>query len=265
VTTHRATGRSVTDPSNLLRVMPAEGGNVHVEHVVVLVGGEAPDPEALVAVAPDLADAGLVVAADSGLHHAAALGLHVHAVVGDLDSADPAAVAAARDAGAEVDVHPVDKDATDLELALRAARDRGGRRVTVVGGGGGRHDHLLANALVLTSPEFADLHLDAFVGTARCTVVRTRAALTGAPGSLCSLLAVGGPARGVRTEGLRFALHGEDLTPGSTRGVSNELVAARAGVTVTHGVLLVVQPHALGDPGRPSPSPNPSANPSPEA
>lgn len=267
MTTHRATGRSVTDPSNLLRVMPAEGGTVHREHVVVLVGGEAPDPAALASVVPDLADAALVVAADSGLHHAAALGLPVHLVVGDLDSADPGAVAAARAAGAEIDRHPVDKDATDLELALGAARDRGARRVTVVGGGGGRHDHLLANALVLASAEFAALDLDAYVGTARCTVVRAATALTGAPGSLCSLLAVGGPARGVRTDGLRFALHDEDLIPGSTRGLSNELTGTHARVVLADGVLLVVQPHALGDPERPTLStpPTPSTTPTPEA
>ena len=279
MTTHRLAGRSVTDPSNLLRVMPAEGGTVHdasvepvepvapvrradpARHAVVLVGGDAPDPVALTAAAPTLADAALVVAADSGLHHAAALGLTVHVVVGDLDSADPGAVAAARAAGAAVDRHPVDKDATDLELALGTARDRGARRVTVVGGGGGRHDHLLANALVLASAEFATLELDAYVGTARCTVVRTAAALTGAPGSLCSLLAVGGPARGVRTDGLRFALHDEDLIPGSTRGLSNELTGSHACVVLTDGVLLVVQPHALGDLDRPSPSPTPSPSP----
>ena len=67
------------------------------------------------------------------------------------------------------------------------------------------------------------------------------------PGSLCSLLPVGGVAHGVRTEGLRFPLHDEDLLPGSTRGVSNEFTAREATVSVRDGVLLAVQPHALED------------------
>lgn len=209
---------------------------------VVLAGGELPPVPALHTV---LADDVLVVAADSGLDHARALGLRVDVVVGDLDSASTAAVTAARAAGVEFETHPVDKDATDLELALRCARDRGARRVTVVGGGGGRHDHLLANALVLAAVELADLELDALVGTARITVVRHRATLHGPPGSLCSLLPVGGVAHGVHTHGLRFPLHGEDLLPGSTRGISNELLATDATVTVAAGVLLAVQPHAL--------------------
>ena len=55
-------------------------------------------------------------------------------------------------------------------------------------------------------------------------------------------------AHGVRTDGLRFPLHGEDLLPGSTRGISNELLGTTATVTVADGVLLAVQPHALVHP-----------------
>jgi len=214
-----------------------------VWRAVVLAGGELPPREALHAVLTD--GPPLVIAADSGLDHALALGIHTDLVVGDLDSASAAAQDAARAAGTEFETHPVDKDATDLELALAAARDRGARRVIVVGGGGGRHDHLLANALVLAAVEFADLDLDALVGTARITVVRTRVTLHGHPGDLCSLIPVGGAARGVHTTGLRFPLHGEDLLPGSTRGVSNELLDTTATVSLADGILLAVQPHAL--------------------
>jgi thiamine pyrophosphokinase len=57
-----------------------------------------------------------------------------------------------------------------------------------------------------------------------------------------TLLAVGGAVTGVRTTGLRYPLHGETLTPGSSRGVSNELVEPVATVTVATGVLLVAVP-----------------------
>jgi thiamine pyrophosphokinase len=46
----------------------------------------------------------------------------------------------------------------------------------------------------------------------------------------------------VRTTGLRYPLDGDDLTPGSTRGLSNELVEHVASVSVAGGVLLAVQP-----------------------
>lgn len=209
---------------------------------IVVAGGTLPPPGAVLAL---VVGRPLVVAADSGLDHALALGLPVDVVVGDLDSASPEALDTARAAGTRFEIHPRDKDATDLELALAVARRDGARRVTVVGGGGGRHDHLLANALVLGAADLDGVDLDALVGTARITVVRAERTLRGAPGSLCSLIPIGGPARGVRTDGLRFALQGEDLLPGSTRGVSNELVADSAHVAVSQGVLLAVQPDAL--------------------
>jgi thiamine pyrophosphokinase len=188
----------------------------------------------------------VVVAADSGVEHALALGRDVDLVVGDLDSAAPAALDAAIAGGAEVRRFPADKDQSDLELALGAARTAGAGRVIVVGGAGGRLDHFLANALLLASPSLADVDVEALVGNARITVVRHEARLTGAPGDVCSLLAVGGPARGVRTTGLRFPLHGEDLLPGSTRGLSNDLTDPVATVSLEHGALLAVQPDIGG-------------------
>jgi thiamine pyrophosphokinase len=207
--------------------------------VLVFAGGDRPPSTALDGLLP----ADVVIAADSGLGHALALGCHVDLVVGDLDSAAPSDLERAAAAGSVIERHPVAKDATDLELALEAARAHGADHVVVIGGHGGRLDHFLANALVLTSPALAGMRVEARVGDADLVVVRDHAELQGRIGDLCSLLPVGGPARGVLTEGLRFPLHSEDLHPGSTRGVSNELVTTRAHVSLTHGVLLAVLPH----------------------
>jgi thiamine pyrophosphokinase len=211
---------------------------------LVFAGGD-PVPAA---VAPRLAAPAFVVAADSGLAHADALGRHVDLLVGDLDSVDPEQLAAARGSGTRVETHPTDKDQTDLELALDAARTRGAVDVTVVGGHGGRLDHLLANLTLLASPRWAGLHLDAWLGAAHVVVVRDEAELTGSPGSLVTLIALGGPAHGVRTDGLRYPLVDEDLEAGTTRGVSNELVAATARIAVRAGTLLVIRPYALDEP-----------------
>lgn len=206
---------------------------------LVFAGGDPLPPELAKRLpGPDA----LVVAADSGLEHANALGRRVDLVVGDFDSADPNAVAAAEAAGTEVERHPVAKDQTDLELALSAARARGATRIVVVGGYGGRLDHFLANALALAVPAADGVAVEWVTGEALVTVVRSEADISGTPGDLLSLLAVGGPARGVRTKGLRYPLTGEDLAPGSTRGVSNELTEPVAHVSVEAGTVLAVQP-----------------------
>jgi thiamine pyrophosphokinase len=207
--------------------------------VVVLAGGEAVDER----LRAQLPRPDFVVAADSGLEQAAALGLTVDLVVGDLDSVDPAALAAAEHAGVVVERHPAAKDQTDLELAVLAAQRRGATRVIIVGAFGGRIDHELANLMLLGSSDYASLHLEVIGPGGRVIAVHDRIEIAGAPGDLLTLLAVGGPAHGVRTEGLRYPLRGETLEAGSTRGVSNELVEPVAIVEVAAGVVLVLLPN----------------------
>jgi thiamine pyrophosphokinase len=212
---------------------------VTAERTVLLFTGGDPVDAALASRLPPDA---YVIAADSGLEQAALLERRVDLVVGDLDSVHPRTLEAAIAAGAAVERHPEAKDETDLELGLLAAVARGATRVVVAGGHGGRVDHFIANALLLASPRFAGLEVEAFVGSARMAVVRGHVTLMAEPGDLVSLLALGGPAEGVRTCGLQFPLSGERLDVGSTRGVSNVFVGARATVEVGSGTLLVVQP-----------------------
>ena len=189
-----------------------------------------------------------MIAADSGLEHAAALGLRVDVLVGDLDSASAHAVRAAEAAGVRIERHPAAKDATDLELALDYALAAGATRVTVVSGGGGeRLDHHLAELVLLAAPRFAPLHLDARIGTARVVAIHAgeEVSLTGAPGAVLTLLALGGPARGVTATGVRWPLAADTLQPGSTRGVSNEIVSSPVVVQLGGGSLLAVGTHPL--------------------
>jgi len=206
---------------------------------LIFAGGDDLDPR----FASSLDRRALVIAADGGLDLAHRLGFRPAIVVGDLDSATPAALARAERDGTRVDRHPPDKDRTDLDLALSAAAAAGAGAVTVVGAGGGRLDHLLANLALGCATRHHDLDVELLAGPARVTVVRTRATCTGEVGSLLSLLAIGGPAEGVRTTGLRWQWLGERLDVGSTRGISNEMLERVATVSVGSGTLLVVQPH----------------------
>jgi len=208
--------------------------------VVVIAGGEAPRPEAALAVPPGAE----VIVADGGLDHARALGLDVAVAVGDFDSASEEAVAAAEAAGVRIVRHPAAKDATDLELALDLAVSSGASRILVLAGDRGRLDHLLAGLLLLGSGKYAGVEIDARVGAARVHVVRGRRVLPGEPGELVSLLALHGEATGVTTGGLAYELRGKTLGPGSSRGVSNVLTAAEAIVSVARGTLLAVFPGA---------------------
>lgn len=214
-------------------------------HVVVLAGGDPVRPP----LPRPLPRADAVIAADSGLAAAEGLGLSVDVVVGDLDSVEPAQLAAARAAGVRIEVHPRDKDRTDLAIALDTAIDSGAEAITVVGGAGGRFDHLLAGALLLASPSYADAEVTAVMGPAVVTVVRGERRLHGRSGEIVGLVAVHGPARGVTTQGLAYPLIDDELSAGSSRGVSNILHTDTALVHVREGVLLAVQPGAMAPDG----------------
>jgi thiamine pyrophosphokinase len=205
---------------------------------IVAAGGEPLDDVWRTELAADA----LVIAADSGLAHVYALGRTPHVVVGDFDSVDPDHLEQATTEGARIERHPADKDATDLELALEIARQLGATEVTVIGAGGGRLDHLLTAMTLLAAPEWAEMRIEAFAGPARLTVVHDHADLVGAIGSLVTLLVVGAAATGITTTGLRWPLVDENLAATSTRGVSNEITASPATVTVGTGTLLAIQP-----------------------
>jgi thiamine pyrophosphokinase len=178
--------------------------------------------------------------------HAVALGWPVHVLVGDLDSVPAALVEQLAAGGTEVVRHPRAKDHTDLALALALAVEAGASRVTVVGGHGGRLDHLLANVLLLGSDELAAVDVDARMGPSRLTVVRRERELWGVPGEVVSLVALGAGAVGVTTSGLLFGLHDATLAAGTSQGVSNEMTAERATVSVRSGVLAAIQPGERG-------------------
>ena len=203
------------------------------EAVVILAGGSAP-PAWL---AGELPSRVFVIAADSGLDYVRRLGLEVNLIVGDLDSVSPEVLASYPDV--RIERHSPDKDQTDLELALDAASEIDAGQVIVVGGSGGRIDHLLANASLITSDRFAGLEISWLTAEARSHVVRSALSIHGSVGDLVSLIPYGGAAVGVTTTGLRWSLESDLLPSGTTRGISNEMTGPVAWVGLTEGVLLV--------------------------
>lgn len=205
--------------------------------VLILANGDVPDLEAL---RPIAAQAQVWIAADGGAEHFARLGLTPQHIVGDLDSISPETLAAMRQAGSTIHRHPVDKDATDLELALSLVPS--GAEVVIAGALGDRWDQSLANLLLLSRPELRGLHIRVMHAADTVYVLHggSHLVLNGTPGDIVSLLPVHGPATGITLVGLRYPLAGETLQPGQTRGVSNVLAATTANVQLEAGTLVVI-------------------------
>lgn len=217
-----------------------------MSHALVLADGAAPSRASLDEAWPGW-DAGLdlVIAADGGARHAAALGFQLDRWVGDGDSIDPGDLAALAAAGVRVDRVAREKDASDTELAILAAIEAGADELTILGGlGGVRVDHALTNVALLEHPALAGRPARLYdERAARISLLRGpgEAELAGHVDDLVTLVPFGGAAVGVTTGGLRYPLREDTLDPGSSRGLSNVRTAARAGVSLRGGRLLVIE------------------------
>jgi thiamine pyrophosphokinase len=209
-----------------------------VKAVVVAHGDPHPDDVAL------LDDADLVIAADGGAIWLASIGVRPHRLVGDLDSVDESLVRRLAADGTSIDRHPAEKDESDTELGVRCAIDAGADQIVLLATLAGRRlDHELANALLLAHPALRGRDVRMVRGPVTLRVARDgqRLELSGRGGDLVTLLAIGGDAAGVTTVGLRYPLSAGTLGLGSSRGVSNQVVAPPASVAIERGTLLVVE------------------------
>lgn len=209
---------------------------------VIFANGDLGDPS----LAMDLARRGdFFVAADGGARHVLSCGLQPALVIGDLDSLSTSEVEALRISGSEIQQFPIEKDETDLELALIETARRGYGRILVLAATGGRLDQTLANIFLLALPELFGCDVRLINGFEEAFLIRGRGEIHGQVGEVVSLLPLFGEVRGIRTRGLRYPLSGETLYPQRSRGLSNELLAARAVVETADGTLLCV--HRFGE------------------
>lgn len=205
----------------------------------VLIVASAPVDPALLTARAQMA--GALICADGGAEPVFAAGLRPDLVVGDMDSITPSL----RDRLMSEDIlvvqHPPEKDQTDMELAIEHALAYAPTHLTILGAlGGARLDHTVGNLLLLAQSSLRAIDIRMETERSEALAVWSEREVTGAVGEYVSLLPLTASVEGIQTSGLRYALHGEALMQGYARGVSNELTAERATITVSSGCLLVI-------------------------
>jgi thiamine pyrophosphokinase len=211
---------------------------------LIFTGGARPHH----GIAQDINSPQLVIAADSGWAHARAFGYVPQFLVGDLDSISDDDLVDARSLDTEIVQHCTDKDLTDTEIALHLARTLKYERIHVVSGGGDRFDHLVAMLHSLVA-HAQDVVVTAHVGPSIIHFVtpKERFHATCVPNTTVSLIPLGGAARGVRSEGLKWNLARETLHSFASRGVSNCTTADSFSLSLRTGVLAVIVTQLTGE------------------
>ena len=211
-----------------------------MSQVVVVIGG---GPLMSHAIAEVTADA-TIIAADSGLDHAVAAGLRPSVLLGDLDSISAHGKMWAYAHEVDIDQYPVDKEATDTELALRRAASIDATNLLVLGATGDRFDHTLGTLAALGHPILARFEsIRVLLDRIAIHVIHPgRSVTVDLPiDTPFSLLALHGPCRGVEVTGARWPLTDAPLDSSSTRGISNETTGLLH-VAISNGILTLVVP-----------------------
>ena len=177
-----------------------------------------------------------VIAADGGWKICCQENVMPHLLLGDFDSLEQIP--------AFKNIHrvPVEKDDTDMMLAVKEGLARGETEFHLYGGmGGSRTDHTIANmqTLLYLARRGARgwLHGNGELYTAICDDSITFA---GWEKGILSVFCLGADAVGVNIQGGQYPLHDATLTAEFPLGISNHFVAGQAiTVSVRSGMLLL--------------------------
>lgn len=206
-----------------------------------------------------------VIAADGGLQILLENGMLPDFFVGDLDSMEcgealvdeagknepgknePRAAESVEDILKRVphEIVPVEKDDTDMELAVEKAYEKGYRNILLYGGcGGARISHTLANMQMMSHYTKKGCQLQMMGDGVRMEILHngSRVLPAAMKGSI-SVISLSDVAEGVTIQGLKYEYSG-NLSSDRALGVSNSFVGKDAVVSVKDGTLLLIYERA---------------------
>ena len=183
----------------------------------------------------------IVIAADSGLNNALLMNIIPHIIVGDMDSINNDLLKKYENNVLIIRDGPGDQDACDAEKALKIALRTGVKKIIIITAGGGRLDHQLAIFAILFNPIIKNILVEIRWGSSQAFALQGPSEIyMDVPlSTTIGLIPFGGDAEGVKTYGLKWPLDLEKLYVTSSRGVSNQSVEERIGVSLIKGCLLL--------------------------
>lgn len=199
------------------------------EKICYIVGaGEIGDEE----IAPREND--MLIAADGGYAAVLERALVPDLVIGDFDS-----LGAPPDCPG-VSVCPVEKDETDMALAVREGEKRGYRVFALYGGTGGRVDHTVANWQMLSGmAERGERGYLIGGGCVSCVLCGEKMTFSADERGTISVFSLSDRSEDVTISGLKYRLQNGTLSRCEPLGVSNSFLGKEACVSVREGSLLV--------------------------
>nr|WP_263858363.1 thiamine diphosphokinase [Ruminococcus sp. OA3] len=211
--------------------MIISGGNINSDLALDFMEKQKPD---------------YIIAADRGLLFAWKHKIIPDYIVGDFDSVPSDVLQEYRSLNRIPirEYNPV-KDATDTQIALEKAISHGSSRIWLLGATGTRLDHTLGNIYSLKPALEAGIPAYILDEYNRISLVSGEIRLKREEqyGKYVSFLPLGEQAEGLTLEGFKYPLKDYTLKNDSGLGVSNEITADEAYVSMETGILIMIQSH----------------------
>ncbi|MFD2925478.1 thiamine diphosphokinase [Halobacillus naozhouensis] len=187
----------------------------------------------------------LWIGADLGAEVILEQGRRLDIAVGDFDSVSSESLMRIKESAGRTDTYPNEKNETDLEIALLEALKYQPEQILLFGVTGGRLDHTMVNIQILyplLTKGIKGTIIDQqnqveLVGQG----VHTLKKISQYP--YVSFLPVTLAIKGLSLEGFYYPLLDAELSYGSTRCISNQLIEDRGTFSFTEGILLVIRSH----------------------
>ena len=200
---------------------------------ILFIGGKSPKKSKIESL---IEKASYIVAADSGYDYARKNGIIPDMVVGDMDSIqNPDVLKNLPET--KIKRYDRDKDKTDTELGLDILWKWGTTRITIIGGGGGRLDHLFG---LFTLFERDKHPFQWFTHRSRVIHIDTFLSLKVEKGETLSFFPIGETRSEMTSEGLKWSLDSICWNRGDM-GLSNEAMKNVITVTMKKGRLLLIK------------------------
>ncbi len=211
-----------------------------MKKALIVGGGQIPS---LQTINKYITESQMVIGADLGAEHLLLAGRIPDVVIGDMDSCANGVLAKLADAKCEIIEYPAEKSFSDLELAIDYAIEQGCDDITLMAVMHGRRiDHFVGNIFLLTKYAGSAVTVRmADDGGRFIQLITDQLPLKGRVGTYVSLIPFTQQVQGVTTTGLKYPLADATLDQGNTLGISNELAAVEALITIKSGQLLVIR------------------------
>lgn len=210
-----------------MKVMIVSGGRLETDFLIEQIAIEKAD---------------MILCADSGANIVYKAGILPHVLLGDFDSVDQEVFQYFLDQKTKTVRYKAEKDVTDTEIAIEYAINQGATEITLLGVTGSRLDHTLANIFILEK-YMNEVHCKILDRNNRIELLsdyETRV-FTKNEFPYLSLIPISKKVKGVTTEGMKYPLTSAILSRKDSYGISNEIIDFDGSVSVTRGLLAVIQ------------------------